>query len=236
MLVLVRHGRTAWNLEGRFQGRADIPLDEEGRTQAERVAAELAVLADRPPAGRPGPVVLSSDLSRARATAVPVAAALGAPLIVDAALREVDVGAWEGLTRAEAEARYPEQYRLWAAGVDVRRGGGETLAEAGRRVAARIGAALAGPGPSDGLGPTDGLGPSDGLGPTDAPGPPHGANDPSARTVIVVGHGMSLQAATAVLRDRGLVHFDGDPPHLGNACFLLLPQRPDQRADARRPT
>ena len=208
MLILVRHGRTAWNLEGRFQGRADIPLDEEGRAQAERVAAELAALAERAeqadqrPTGRWDPVVLSSDLIRARATAVPVAAALGAPLVVDEALREVDVGAWEGLTRAEAEARYPEEYRLWVAGADVRRGGGETLAEAGRRVAARIEAALAGP----------------------------------ARTVVVVGHGMSLQAATAVLRDGELVHFEGDPPHLGNARFLLLAERPGQRADARQPT
>ena len=209
MLILVRHGRTAWNVEGRFQGRADVPLDAEGRAQTERVAAELV---DRLGKDRPAPVILSSDLIRARATAVPIATALGAPLVVDAALREVDVGAWEGLTRAEAEARYPDQYRLWVAGVDVRRGGGETLAEAGRRVADRIGAELNGP--ADRVEP----------------------GDPSARVVLVVGHGMSLQAATAVLRDRGLVHFDGDPPHLGNARFLLLPERPGERADARQPT
>ena len=209
MLVLLRHGRTAWNRDGRFQGWADVPLDEEGRAQAERVAAELAGQLLTGPGPRPDVVVLSSDLARARATATPVASALDSPLVVDAALREVDVGDWEGLTRAEAAARHPEQYRLWTAGADVRRGDGETLAEAGRRVAGRIEAELGLPAPGAG---------------------------PAGRVVVAVGHGMSLQAAAGVLRDRGVVRFTGDPPHLGNARFLVLAGGSADRADARPAT
>jgi glucosyl-3-phosphoglycerate phosphatase len=133
-LVLIRHGRTAWNLEGRFQGHADIPLDDVGESQAEEMAVEVAGL-------EPG-LVLSSDLRRAAATAAPLVAATGATLQVDAALREVDLGAWEGLDRAEASARFPDEYRDWTAGRPVRRGGGETEEEAGRRAAAYITAAM----------------------------------------------------------------------------------------------
>ena len=208
MLILLRHGRTTWNVEGRFQGWADIPLDEEGRAQARRAAADVAGLlsADRATGGGTGrpdrpAVVLTSDLRRARDTAAPVAAALGAPLIVDAALREVDVGDWESLTRAEAEARHPGTFRRWAAGEDVRRGDGETRAEAGARVARRIETARA----------YAGVGPA----------------------VVVVGHGMALQAAMAVLRDRGAINFAAAPPHLGNGCYLVVDDAPDRRPDAR---
>ncbi len=129
-MVVARHGRTAWNVAGRYQGQADPDLDAEGRTQAERLAAELAGL----PAGR----VVSSDLRRARHTARPVARALGLALVVDPRLREVDVGPWEGLTPAEAAAAFPAEHAAWQTGEDVARGGWETTPEAGSRAAAAI--------------------------------------------------------------------------------------------------
>lgn len=136
MLVLVRHGRTRWNAEGRFQGWADVPLDPEGQAQSERLAAQLA----RELTGRPGvPVtVVSSDLRRAAGTAAAIAAAIGVTATTERDLREVDVGAWEGLTLDEVMECFPDEYRGWAADRDVRRGGGETLAEAGERVAGCI--------------------------------------------------------------------------------------------------
>jgi len=131
-LVLVRHGRTAWNADGRFQGQADPPLDAYGWEQAARTAAALAALWPRPAA------IVSSDLRRAHQTAVVIGAACGLVPATDPDLREVALGAWEGLGRAEAAQRFPAEYAAWTAGADVRRGGGETQAEAGARVAAAL--------------------------------------------------------------------------------------------------
>jgi broad specificity phosphatase PhoE len=126
----VRHGRTAWNAEQRFQGQADPPLDATGEAQALAVATEVAPL---------GPaVVLSSDLRRARDTAAPLVAATGAVWFTDPALREVYLGGWEGLDHDHVKARYPGEYADWMAGRPVRRGGGETEAEAGSRAAERM--------------------------------------------------------------------------------------------------
>ncbi len=129
-LVLARHGQTTWNAEGRFQGQADPPLDATGQAQAERLAAE--VLALRPD------VLVSSDLVRACQTAAMVSRACGLEVALDRGLREIDLGLWEGLHRRQAEERFPEEYRQWSQGEDVRRGGGETEGEAGARAAASI--------------------------------------------------------------------------------------------------
>jgi probable phosphoglycerate mutase len=129
-LVVARHGRTSWNATGRFQGQADPPLDHTGRRQARRLAFRLGPL-------RPA-LVLSSDLRRARATAGYIATATGAAVVVDPDLREVWLGGWEGLDHSEAEVAFPEEYRAWTAGLPVRRGGGETEVEAGRRAAGSI--------------------------------------------------------------------------------------------------
>lgn len=97
-LLLVRHGQSTWNAEGRWQGSADPPLSDLGRTQAEAAA----------PAAAPVDAVVSSDLERARVTAELMAAALGVgPVGIDAGLRERDVGEFTGLTRAEIEGRFP---------------------------------------------------------------------------------------------------------------------------------
>jgi probable phosphoglycerate mutase len=124
-VVLLRHGRTEWNATGRFQGQLDSPLDVMGRAQA--LAAAVAVAPMEPDA------IVASDLSRARDTAEIVGAECGVEVAIDARLREIYLGSWEGLTRAEARAQFTEEYTRWQTGEDARRGGGETYAEVGTR-------------------------------------------------------------------------------------------------------
>ncbi|MCW2784449.1 MAG: histidine phosphatase family protein [Marmoricola sp.] len=107
-LVLVRHGQTAWNLEGRAQGHTDVGLDDTGREQAAALAPCIVQLA---------PTALwSSDLTRARETAAYVAAATGLEVGYDVRLREFDVGERAGLTTEEFAAKFPAEYAAWRAG------------------------------------------------------------------------------------------------------------------------
>jgi len=133
-VILLRHGRTAYNAEARFQGQLDVPLDEVGLGQAKRVADTLASELTG------GPVrVLSSDLSRAAQTAEVVAARLGTEVTLEPRLREIYAGQWQGLLREEIVAGWPENYAAWRRGdVDVRIGGGESRADAGLRASAAI--------------------------------------------------------------------------------------------------
>ena len=80
--------------------------------------------------------LLSSDLGRARRTAQPLAEATGLDVLVDPRLRELDLGAWQGLTGEQARERFPDEHAAWRSGADVRRGGGETYAEAASRATA----------------------------------------------------------------------------------------------------
>jgi broad specificity phosphatase PhoE len=107
-LLLARHGETDWNRDRRWQGHADRPLTERGRAQAEELAERLADVALD--------AVYSSDLRRARETAEAVARAQELVVVQLPELREVDVGSWEGLTRAGAETRFPDGFRRWLAG------------------------------------------------------------------------------------------------------------------------
>jgi 2,3-bisphosphoglycerate-dependent phosphoglycerate mutase len=128
-ILLARHGETDWNREGRFQGFADPTLNDTGRAQAASLAAELA--------GVELAAVYSSPLRRAFETAELIAAAHQlAPAAVEA-LREVDVGSWQGLTREEVEVRFPEQFARW---LDYGQGwqDGESYAEMARRVVAAL--------------------------------------------------------------------------------------------------
>lgn len=104
-LFVLRHGQTAWNAEMRIQGHVDEPLDATGRWQAERLAQALA--------GEALAAVYSSDLQRAHATALPLAAVTGAPLVTDRRLRERGFGRFEGQTYAEIERRWPEEAQRW---------------------------------------------------------------------------------------------------------------------------
>ncbi len=142
-IIFWRHGRTAWNAERRFQGQTDIPLDDTGLAQAARAAKVLARL-------RPHRIH-SSDLSRARATADALAGLTGLPVENDVALRETYAGEWQGLTRTELEERFGDDLRQWAAGAEIRPGGGETRSEVADRMVAAVDRALAGMAPGETL-------------------------------------------------------------------------------------
>jgi broad specificity phosphatase PhoE len=129
-LLLARHGETDWNRARRWQGHADRPLTELGRAQAAALAERLADIALD--------AVYASDLRRARETAAAVAAEQSLEVIERRDLREVDVGSWEGLTREEAEARFPDGYRRWLAG-GTGWDDGETYEQMSGRVLAAVG-------------------------------------------------------------------------------------------------
>ena len=133
-LVLWRHGRTEWNAAGRFQGQLDPPLDVTGRRDAAASAARLVAAGLRPD----DVVVVASDLDRTVQTATALTDLLGVPLRLDARLREHGMGCWEGLTRDEVAARYPDQYADWTAGRPVRGRGGEEPAAVGERALAAL--------------------------------------------------------------------------------------------------
>jgi glucosyl-3-phosphoglycerate phosphatase len=107
-LVLVRHGQTAWNLEGRAQGHTDVGLDDAGRAQAVALAPYIAAMAPS--------ALWSSDLTRAVQTAEQVAAATGLEMRLDARLREFDAGDRAGLTLAEFAEQFPDAYDSWRDG------------------------------------------------------------------------------------------------------------------------
>ncbi|HEX5028961.1 MAG TPA: histidine phosphatase family protein [Gaiellaceae bacterium] len=123
VLLLARHGETDWNRERRFQGHADRPLNDVGRRQAHELAELLR--------GEVLATVYTSPLKRASETARIVAEQLDLVPRELEALREIDVGDWEGLTVEDVRARYPEQLDVaWHTGWP----NGETHDELGARV------------------------------------------------------------------------------------------------------
>ncbi|HZP37933.1 MAG TPA: histidine phosphatase family protein [Methylomirabilota bacterium] len=120
-VLLVRHAETEWNRERRFQGWRDIPLSAAGCAQAECAARLLAET--------PLTAVWSSPLARARETAAIIAAPHRLAVQESEAFKEMGFGEWEGLTRDEVRARFPEAHRAWAeAPAEARWPGAETLA------------------------------------------------------------------------------------------------------------
>jgi broad specificity phosphatase PhoE len=107
-ILIARHGESDWNRERRWQGYSDRPLTDRGREQARALAARLAHIELD--------AVYSSDLQRARDTAAVVAENQGVEVQALPELREVDVGSWSGLTRAEAEERFPDGFARWTSG------------------------------------------------------------------------------------------------------------------------
>lgn len=126
-LCLFRHGRTTWNEQGRYQGHADVDLDDLGRAQALAVAKRCVAMK---------PIALfSSDLKRCADVAVEVSNATGLPSSLDQRLRERDVGLWSGLTRVEIAERFPEEFALWTEGDEtVCPGGGESAEHVVERI------------------------------------------------------------------------------------------------------
>jgi broad specificity phosphatase PhoE len=128
-IVLIRHGETDWNRDSRFQGHADPPLNDAGRAQARELAAELA--------DEGFAALYTSPLRRAAETAATLGAQFELEPVPDDALKEVDVGSWSGLTRDEAEERFPGGYARW---LEYGHGwdDGETYEELGGRVVAGL--------------------------------------------------------------------------------------------------
>jgi broad specificity phosphatase PhoE len=133
-LVLVRHGETVWNREGRFQGHTDIELSEIGRGQARALRARLE--ASHPHLfDEAYTAIMTSDLRRARETAEIAFGFTGRTLHIRRELREFCYGVFEGKTRREIDERFPGAMAAWLAGdrafaVE----GGESRAEVHARV------------------------------------------------------------------------------------------------------
>lgn len=135
-IVLWRHGQTDWNIENRFQGHTDIPLNRVGEFQVEHAAKILLGM---------NPIkIISSDLIRTRSTAAALANLAGLPVALDARLRETHGGSWEGRTGAENRALDEENFLGWLHGADFPAGGtGEKRSEVAARARAVIDSEMA---------------------------------------------------------------------------------------------
>lgn len=130
-LILIRHGETAWNAEHRIQGHLDSPLNDEGLAQALLLGERLA--------REPFDQFYSSDLGRALQTAQPIADRSGRRPVPDVRLRERNLGLFQGLTSAECEQRYPEDYaRFHRRDPDHVVPGGESIRQVYYRVSALL--------------------------------------------------------------------------------------------------
>jgi probable phosphoglycerate mutase len=130
-IVLWRHGQTDWNVENRFQGHSDIPLNKVGHYQASEAAQVLAAL-------RPDRII-SSDLIRAQETAAALAALTDIKVEINPNLRETDGGLWEGKLASENRATHGELFANWYEGGDEPAGvTGERRSDVAKRAVAVI--------------------------------------------------------------------------------------------------
>ena len=127
-LLLVRHGETTWNREGRYQGRTDVPLSPEGEAQARTLGGRLA--------GLPIAIALASPLARTRDTAAAILGEREVKLELDEALIEISHGQWEGELASDIEISHAEMFGTWRSRPDrnVPAGpGAETLGDVEER-------------------------------------------------------------------------------------------------------
>ncbi|MDE2145548.1 MAG: histidine phosphatase family protein [Burkholderiales bacterium] len=144
-LLLIRHGETPWNLDGRYQGRSDPPLTPRGEDQARALAQSLAQRLAQSLASAQATRLVAGPLQRAQATARAIGAAAGLRVDVDPRLTELSYGAWEGLRQAEVKLRWPELLRQWKRQPDQAcLPGGESLAALRQRVRSFMDDAAAG--------------------------------------------------------------------------------------------
>jgi probable phosphoglycerate mutase len=213
-LVLVRHGRTTWVDEHRFQGSSDVPLSMHGRAQAAALGVRLADQRSSPSLPLPdGPprAIRHSPLRRAADTALAVAEARGLPdlLIEDPDLREVAQGAWEGLRHEEVLARWPAELARWRHDpIRHRAPGAESLEEASVRARVALGRILADVG--SGLRPTEDVveGGVPVPGPSEPPGPgPAPTVDEHDAWSITVAHDGILRLLTLHLLELPLARY-----------------------------
>lgn len=130
-LILIRHGETDWNVEGRYQGQADPPLNARGLEQAYQLANKLV--------GQKMDLLYTSPLKRAAQTAEILAAALDVPLFIEPRLREIHQGDWQTRLRSEIASLYPETFQRWETEPwEVHPPGGEHLTQVQERVNAAL--------------------------------------------------------------------------------------------------
>jgi broad specificity phosphatase PhoE len=133
-LLLIRHGQTVANAEGRWQGHADGELDSTGRHQAAMLARTIPVL----------DVLYASPLSRAAETADAIAKVQTLAVQLHPDLKEIGFGSWEGLSPEQIAETYPEEFQSFRSGVDLPRGGnGETFAGVRHRMSSALGSIVA---------------------------------------------------------------------------------------------
>jgi broad specificity phosphatase PhoE/ribonuclease HI len=136
-IILVRHGETALTAQGRYSGRGDVPLSEQGEAQAMAAGGRVAGIA------REVTAVVTSPLSRCVRTAELIAAEVGgADVTVMPDLIECDFGEWEGLTFAEAQERWPDAMNAWLDSPRVAPPGGESFETVAKRARAALGTVL----------------------------------------------------------------------------------------------
>jgi alpha-ribazole phosphatase len=126
-IILIRHGETDWNIEGRYQGQSDVPLNQNGIQQAKEMANRIRHYQFN--------AIISSDLSRAKQTAEILSETCESPLQIDPRLREINQGEWEGMLYADIRSRYSKAFeeRLHNP-LDVAPPGGETVGQVRDRV------------------------------------------------------------------------------------------------------
>jgi probable phosphoglycerate mutase len=130
-ILAIRHGETAWNVDTRIQGHLNIPLNDTGHWQAERLGQALA--------GEEITAIYASDLSRAHETALYVGRATGIPVVAELGLRERGFGDFEGRTFAEIEVALPDQAERWRKrDPSFAPVGGESLLQVQERVLATV--------------------------------------------------------------------------------------------------
>jgi broad specificity phosphatase PhoE len=132
-ILLVRHGETDWNRSGRIMGIRPVPLNQNGLTQAARLALQLTAL--------PEPALYSSPVVRARQTADILASTLRVPVIEEPGLSEIGVGEWEGRYWNEFDGN-PARVDFYRLPQEARPPGGETLSEVQQRAIAAVERAL----------------------------------------------------------------------------------------------
>ena len=130
-ILAIRHGETAWNVDTRIQGHLDIPLNDIGHWQAERLGQSLVA--------EDITAIYASDLSRAHETALYVSRASGVPVVAELGLRERGFGDFEGRTFAEIEVALPDQAERWRKRDPAfAPSGGESLLQVQERVLASV--------------------------------------------------------------------------------------------------
>ena len=139
-LFIVRHGETAWNREGRFQGHIDVPLNETGLSQADKAAERFR--------GCPLSAVFASPLARARVTGEKICAAADCGhFLLEDGFMEINHGEWEGMLTDEVEQKYADMLELWRTDpqrVKMPGPGGESLPEVQARAVATLERAVLG--------------------------------------------------------------------------------------------